>query len=70
MFPVGNMFWFRPGALRPLLESNIDYKDFPEEPIPNDGTLAHAVERILLYVAQHEGYSSSAIEPSRQAATI
>jgi lipopolysaccharide biosynthesis protein len=63
-FPAGTMFWFRPSALSPLLESEISWEDFPPEPIPIDGTLAHAVERCILYVAKYMDYSYTTISPS------
>jgi lipopolysaccharide biosynthesis protein len=63
MFPVGTMFWFRPAALQPLLASDLRYDDFPPEPLPNDGTLAHAIERSILYIALSQGYHSLVIAP-------
>ena len=56
-FPAGSMFWFRPGAVRPLLESGLSFADFPAEKGQVDGTLAHAVERSFLYMAESEGFS-------------
>ena len=64
MFPSGTMFWFRPAALKPLLESDLQFEDFPPEPLPNDGTLAHAIERCILYIALSQGYHSLVIAPS------
>jgi len=64
MFPGGTMFWFRPAALKPLLASDLRFEDFPPEPIPNDGTLAHAIERCILYIALSQGYHSLVIAPS------
>ena len=55
-FPSGSMFWGRSAAIRPLLESGLDYQDFPEEGGHVDGTLAHAIERCLLMVAESAGY--------------
>jgi lipopolysaccharide biosynthesis protein len=55
-FPIGNMFWARPQALRPLFELNLSWSDYPEEPIPHDGTLLHAIERLLPFVVRHTGY--------------
>lgn len=46
-YPVGGMFWFKPKALEKLFDLNLGYEDFPEEPIQNDGTIAHAIERVL-----------------------
>lgn len=64
MFPSGTMFWFRPAALQPLLASDLQIDDFPPEPLPNDGTLAHAIERCILYIALAQGYHSLVIAPS------
>ena len=38
------------------------YEDFPEEPLASDGTLNHAIERIIIYVAQSEGYYTAMVE--------
>jgi glycosyltransferase involved in cell wall biosynthesis len=44
-FPVGTMFWARTSALSPLLDLNLQWDDYPREPVPYDGTLLHAIER-------------------------
>jgi len=46
-FPVGAMFWARTSALTPLLNLKLDWEDYPEEPLPYDGTMLHALERLL-----------------------
>ena len=46
-FPVGTMFWARTCALSPLIDVNLQWDDYPQEPLPYDGTLLHAIERIL-----------------------
>ena len=46
-FPAGSFFWFRPRALKSLFNLNLQVRDFPAEPIADDGTIAHAIERIL-----------------------
>ena len=55
-FPVGTMFWARSAALAPLFKLQLRWDDYPEEPLPGDGTLLHALERILPFVASHNGY--------------
>ncbi|MCC6888184.1 MAG: glycosyltransferase [Hyphomicrobiales bacterium] len=55
-FPVGAMFWIRRSALAPLLALFQDWQDFPNEPLPTEGSLLHAMERILPFVVQHNGY--------------
>lgn len=55
-FPMGSFFWARREALLPALSLNIDYNDFPPEPIGVDGSLAHAIERLLFVLADSTGY--------------
>lgn len=57
-FPVGSMFWARTAALRPLLELGLTWGDYPREPVPYDGSLLHAIERILPFVAESAGFRS------------
>lgn len=57
-FVLGTTFWCRTKALRPLFEAGLGYEDFEPEPMPTDNTISHAIERILPYVAQSEGYYS------------
>lgn len=47
-FPEGSMFWTRGESMSELLRLPLRWNDFPREPIPADGTLAHALERLLL----------------------
>jgi len=56
IMPYGNMFWYRPAALKPLFDLNLSLEDFPEEPISVDGTIAHAIERLPVYIAWSQGY--------------
>src|SRR5262249_24451340 len=55
-FPVGTMFWARTAALKPLLDLGLDWDDYPQEPAPYDGTILHALERLLPFVARHTGF--------------
>ncbi|CAG9213007.1 Alpha-L-Rha alpha-1,2-L-rhamnosyltransferase/alpha-L-Rha alpha-1,3-L-rhamnosyltransferase [Paraburkholderia sabiae] len=55
-FPVGTMFWARPAALKPLFELGLDWEDYPSEPLPIDGSMLHAIERLLPSIAQHTGF--------------
>lgn len=55
-FPSGSMFWGRSAAFRPLLDLDVGFDDFPEEGGHVDGTLAHAIERVLLMVAESKGF--------------
>ncbi len=55
-FPSGSMFWGRSAAIRKLLDLDLDFSDFPAEAGQIDGTPAHAIERIMLMVAEASGY--------------
>ncbi len=46
-FPVGTMFWARTVALSPMVGLALGWDDYPPEPLPYDGTLLHAIERLL-----------------------
>jgi lipopolysaccharide biosynthesis protein len=35
---------------------DLSWDDYPEEPLPEDGTMLHAIERLLPFIAEHEGY--------------
>lgn len=55
-FPVGTMFWTRLDALRPLLDLNLTWDDYPQEPLARDGTLLHALERLPTIACQLAGF--------------
>jgi glycosyltransferase involved in cell wall biosynthesis len=55
-FPLGTMFWARTRALEPLLRLSFDWNDYPAEPAPIDGTVLHAIERLLPFAARQAGY--------------
>ena len=55
-FPAGSMFWFKPKALAPLLDSDLSFEDFPEECGQVDGTIAHAIERAFLFIVESSGF--------------
>jgi len=58
---IGNCFWAKYDALKPLFDMDLDYEDFPEEPMPYDGTINHALERIYGYVAAGQRYYSEIV---------
>lgn len=60
-FPVGNMFAARPAALKPLLDLDLQWDDYPAEPVPDDGTVLHGLERILPLVVRKAGYVARAV---------
>lgn len=59
----GSMFWIKSHAIKPLFRHEWKYEDFPEEPLSNDGSISHAIERIYPAVAQEAGYYSGWISP-------
>jgi lipopolysaccharide biosynthesis protein len=63
----GTMFWFRPKALRKLFHHKWEWTDFNAEPHHVDGSLAHALERLIGYVAQDAHYTTQQILSSHLA---
>ena len=55
-FPVGTMFWAKKGALASLYELNLQWEDYPDEPLSYDGTMLHALERLLPIITEKEGF--------------
>ena len=60
-FPLGTMFWFRPPALRRLFALGLRWDDYPTEPLPYDGSLLHALERIVPFVTASESYGLASL---------
>lgn len=54
-FPMGSMFWLRAAALEPFVALGLSWNDYPAEPVANDGTILHAVERLFGLVAESRG---------------
>jgi lipopolysaccharide biosynthesis protein len=66
-FFAGTMFWFKPTAFNLVRSSALTTRDFPLEMGQTDGTLAHALERLLASLATASGGSLrawSAFAPS------
>lgn len=57
-FPAGSMFWARTTAIKPLFDLNLTWEDFPEEKGQTDGTVAHAMERLLGVVPTAKGFTT------------
>jgi len=55
-FPLGTMFWARTEALRPLLDAGLEWEEYPAEPLPIDGTMLHALERLVPFVVADGGF--------------
>jgi len=54
-FPIGTMFWMRTPVLERFVALDLTWDDYPAEPLPNDGTVLHAVERLFGVVPELEG---------------
>lgn len=55
---IGTVFWAKTSSLIQLLRYDWRYEDFPEEPLPNDGCISHAIERSIEYIALYNNYYS------------
>lgn len=66
-FALGNAFWCKTDALRDIVNYGLKTDDFSEEPMPRDGTISHALERIMIFAAQNAGYYSGIIENAEYA---
>ena len=67
---LGSVFWCRMEAIRKILEYEWSYEDFDGEPLPDNGTVSHAMERIFAYAAQDAGYSTAWIMCSQYAQNL
>jgi lipopolysaccharide biosynthesis protein len=56
------MFWARVDALKPFFDLNLSWDDYPEEPLPCDGTMLHALERLIPAVVRNQGYNINVCE--------
>ena len=70
-FPAGSMYWLRLAAFLPLLdEAIVSVDEFELEAGQLDGTLAHAMERVIGLLATFNGFAMREIwPPDSQAAT-
>lgn len=59
-FPAGSMFWARVDALLPLFDLCLDWVDYPAEPIDTDGTMLHAMERLIPHIVTSRGFQMAA----------
>ncbi len=46
-FPIGSMFWIRSSILSRFVQLQLAWSDYPDEPLPTDGTVVHAIERLF-----------------------
>lgn len=56
VFSAGNMYWYRPAAIRQLFTIPMRIEEFAQEPIGLGETLAHAIERLPAYICRANGY--------------
>ena len=63
LYPTGSFFWARTEAIKPLFDLKLSYEDFDEEAGQIDGTLAHALERVVAWVNNKRGYDSLIFNP-------
>ena len=56
LFSAGTMFWARTKAISPIFSLGLKSEDFPKEGGQIKESLAHAVERIWVYLAKAQGY--------------
>lgn len=67
-YPVGTMFWVRPEALSALAGLGLRLDDMPAEPLAEDGTILHALERLIPFFAAAAGfrYATTQVGGSRR----
>lgn len=65
LFPAGSMFWARTNALKKMLAHDFTWNDFPAEAGQVDGTLAHAVERLIGEIVYAAGYQQIQIKTDK-----
>lgn len=63
----GTVFWARKDALIKLLSRDWQYEDFDKEPLADDGTISHAIERSIWFYAQDAGYECHSVMTKRYA---
>ena len=65
VFSAGSMCWYRPKALSDLFRQGFSYDDFEQESNQVVGTVAHLIERSLVYAAKNSGFGYRVIMPKR-----
>jgi hypothetical protein len=55
-YPAGSMFWARTAALKPLFDLGLRWEDYPEEPISQDATILHGIERLFGIIPEQLGF--------------
>ena len=60
-YPAGSFFWARTAMLEPLFDLEFEEDSFDDETGQVDGTVAHAIERILGALPEHTGFTKRCI---------
>lgn len=55
---IGTVLWGKSEALTKLFDYDWSYEDFPIEPLSDDGTISHAIERCFPFVAADGGFTT------------
>ncbi len=55
-FPAGSMMWIRASAIKQLIKYEFEEDFFDKEAGQEDGTGAHAIERIFFHICKKNGY--------------
>jgi len=55
-YPASGMFWARSDAIADILSKNYTYDMFPNEPVDNDGTVLHVIERIVAQYCEKNNF--------------
>lgn len=58
-FPIGSMFWMRSRCLNRVWTSKRLKDAIPKEPLANDGTVLHALERLLPGLCRLAGFTTA-----------
>ena len=54
-FPIGSMFWMKSDLFSKFVGLDLKWEDYPPEPLPIDGSILHALERLFGALPQAEG---------------
>lgn len=65
-YSVGSFFWAKTDALKKIFDLNLKYSDFGKEEGKNDGTFAHAIERMLPFAVISSNYKYLVIDIEQQ----
>jgi hypothetical protein len=67
IYPIGNMFYGRVTYFLKLADIFVNGIDYPVEPIEDDGTVLHAIERCYTFLLTDSGFNTACVFPaSRQ----